>query len=160
MCQMNPVQDIPLHFFQAHFSNTLPICIGFRRGLLVSGFPTKHSHAFFFSPKYNTCPAHHILIDLRSITIITSGVENLSGSSSLCMPHALPITFSLIYHDNNIRCGELIRKLLVMHATCPAHHIPLDFVTIIISGVENLSGSSSLCMPHALPITFPLILSP
>ena len=96
---MNPVHDTPSHFFQTYFSNTLPICLGFQRGLLFSGFPTKILHAFFFSPKHTTCPAHHIPLDF--ITTIISGVENLSGSSSLCNCFRLPVTFFLV--DANLR---------------------------------------------------------
>ena len=91
---MNPVQDIPSHFFQTYFSNNLPICLGFQKGILVSGFPTKISHAFFFFPKHTTRPAYHIPLDF--ITIIISDVENLSGSSSLCSCFLFPVTFFLV----------------------------------------------------------------
>ena len=96
---MNPVQDIPSHFLQTYFSNNLPIYLGFQRGILVSGFPTKISHAFFFSPKQTTSPANHIPLDF--ITIIISGVENLPGSSSLGSCFLFPVTFFLV--DANLR---------------------------------------------------------
>jgi hypothetical protein len=89
-----------------YFSNILPICLGFQRGLLVSGFPTKTLHAFFLSPKHTTCPAHHIPLDF--ITILIYGVENLSGSSSLCSCFRFRLTFFLV----GANLGQLVLKTL------------------------------------------------
>lgn len=98
MSQMNPVHDIPSHLFQTDFSNILQICLGFQRGLLLPDFPTKTSHEFFSSPKHTTCPAHHILLDF--ITVIISGMDKLSGSSSLCSCFCFHVAFFLL--DTNL----------------------------------------------------------
>jgi hypothetical protein len=121
--QTNPVHDIASRLFQTYFSNTLPISLGFQRGLLVSGFPTKPSHAFFFSPKHATCPAHHIPLDF--ITII-SGVENLSGSSSLCSCFRFPVTFFLV--------GANLRHLFLKTPSAYILIISETIVTPLVNG--------------------------
>jgi len=46
------------------------------------GFPTKTLNTPLFSPKHVTCPAHLVLLDLITRTIL--GQQNRSLSSSLC----------------------------------------------------------------------------
>jgi hypothetical protein len=138
MSQMNPVHDIPSHFFQTYFSNTLPICLSFQIGLLVLGFPTKTLHALFFSPKRTTCPAHHIPLDFT--TIIASGVENLSGSSSLCSCFRFPVTFFLV--DANLR--HLVLKT-------PSAYVPViseTVVTPLANGNTIQSSNIYYCTVH------------
>ena len=127
---MYPVHDIPSHFFQTYFSNTLPIYPGFQRGLLVSPFPTKILQAFFLSPKHSTCPAHHIPLDFT--TIIISGVENLSGSSSLCGCFRFSVTFFLV--DANLRH-------LVLKTT--SAYVPIVSGTIVTPLVNGNTIQSS-----------------
>ena len=56
--------------------------LGLPSGLLPSGFPTKTLYAPLSSPIRATCPAHLILLDFITRTIL--GEEYKSFSSSLC----------------------------------------------------------------------------
>ena len=56
--------------------------LGLPSGLLPSGFPTKNLYTPFSSPIRATCPAHLILLDFITRTIL--GEEYKSFSSSLC----------------------------------------------------------------------------
>ena len=77
------IQSVPSHPTFWRFSLILytPLRLGFPSSLFPSGFPTKTLYTLILSPTHATCPAHLILLDLITRTIL--GGEYRS-SSSLC----------------------------------------------------------------------------
>jgi len=70
------------------------LCLGLPSGLFPSGFPTKILHTPLSSPIRATCPAHRILLDFITRTML--GEEYKSFSSSLCNLLQSPVTSSLL----------------------------------------------------------------
>ena len=69
--------------------------LGLPNGLLPSGFPTNTLYTPLSSTIRATCPAHLILLDFITLTIL--GEEYKSFSSSLCNLLHSPVTLSLFW---------------------------------------------------------------
>ena len=80
--QPNPVHIPTSHLPEIHPNIIHPSSLGLPTGLFLSGFPTKNLYTPLSSPIRATCPAHLILLDFITRTIL--GEEYKSFSSSLC----------------------------------------------------------------------------
>ena len=82
LCQPNPVHIPTFHLLQIRPNIIHPSTPGLPSGLFPSGFPTKTLYNPLSSPIRATCPAHLILLEFITRTIL--GEEYKSFSSSLC----------------------------------------------------------------------------
>ena len=84
------IQSLPLH--PTSWRSTLilssHLLLGLPSGLFPSGFPTKTLYTPLLSPIRATCPAHLILLDFITRTLL--GEEYRSWTSSLCSFSPLP----------------------------------------------------------------------
>ena len=79
--QPNQVHIPTSHLLEIHPNIIHPLRLGLPSGLFPSGFPTKTLHTPLSSPIRATCPAHLILLDFITHTVM--GEEYKSFSSSL-----------------------------------------------------------------------------
>ena len=92
----SPVQSIYLHPTSGRSILILSthLRVGLPNGLLPFGFPIKTPYSPLSSPIRATCPAHLILLDFITRTIL--GEEYKTFSSSLCSLLHSPVTSSLL----------------------------------------------------------------
>jgi len=92
----SPIQFIYLHptSWRSILILSTHISLGLPSGLFPSGFPSKTLYTPLSSPIRATCPAHLILLDFITRTIL--GEEYKSFSSSLYNPLHPPLTSSLV----------------------------------------------------------------
>ena len=106
--QPNPVHIPTTTSWRSILLLSTHLCLGLPSGLLPSGYPTKTLYTPLFSPICATCPAHLILLDFITRTILDE--EYRSFSSSLCSLLHSPITSSLL--GPNILLNTIFSKTL------------------------------------------------
>ena len=94
--QPSPIQSIYPHptSWRSILILSTQLRLGLPSGLLPSGFPSKTLYTPLSSPIRATCPAHLIVLDFITRTIL--GEKYKSFSSSLCNLLHSPVTSSLL----------------------------------------------------------------
>ena len=118
-----PIQSIYPHFasWWSIIILSTHLHLGLPSGLFPSGFPTKTLYTPLSSPIRATCPAHLILLDFITCTIL--GEEYKSFSSSLSFRHCEQY---LCAHVLNILCSALIYL-------CHSYSFFRSYVTLVIA---------------------------
>jgi len=140
-------QSIPLHLTSLRpilisFSHLLP---GLSSGHFHSGFPTKTLYTSLLSLICATCPAHLILLDLITRTIL--GKEYKSWSSSLCSFLHSPVTSSVL--------GPNPRNKIIIIIIISSSSSSSMFGAIFAHRSKNASNSQHACLKiRVMPTTF------
>ena len=93
LSQIDPVQAPTSHFLQIHININLQSTYGFSKRSLPLRFPHQNPVYASLSPIRATCPAHLMLLDLSTRTIL--GVEHRLSSSLRSFLHS-PVAYSLL----------------------------------------------------------------
>ena len=102
---LEPVHTPTLHFLKIHHNLSTLLRLSLPSGLFPSGFTTKTLYTPFLSPIRATCPAHPILLDFITRTIL--GEQYRSLSSSLCSFLHSHREHSAIYRVSQEECARL-----------------------------------------------------
>ena len=102
------IQSIPSHFNPWRFILILSsyLRLGLPSGLFPWGFPTKILYMPLLSPIRATCPAHLILLDFITRTILGEEHTSLSSSPHLYVPHRKHCR--LLYTDKLVNVKLLV----------------------------------------------------
>ena len=78
-CQLNSVYTPTSYFLKIHLNIILPLCLSLPSGLFPPGFSTKTLYMPLLSPICATCPAHQILLDFITQTILGEAYRSFSS---------------------------------------------------------------------------------
>ena len=101
------IQSIPHPTSWIHFNIILPFSSGSSKWSLSLKFPHQNSYGYLLSPIRATCPAHHILLDLKSRIIFG---EQYRSHISLCSLLHFPVTLYIL--GPNILLSTLLSNTL------------------------------------------------
>ena len=113
LSRASPIQSIYTHptSWRSILILSTHLSLGLPSGLFPSGFPTKTLYTPLSSPIRATCPAHLIILDFITRTIL--GEEYRPFSSSLCNLLHSPVTSSFL--GPNILFNTILTVVLGLH---------------------------------------------
>jgi len=112
-CQLNPVHTPHPTSWRSILILSSHLRLGLPSGPFPTGFPTKTLYTLLLSSIQTTCPAHVILLDFTTCTIL--GEEYRSLSSSLCSFLHFSVTSFLL--GPNILYNTLFSNNLSLHSS-------------------------------------------
>jgi len=80
LSQLDPVHSPTSNFLKTHLNLSSHLLLGLPSGIFPSGFPTKAPYVPLLSPIRVTCPAHLIILDFITRTILGEEYRSLSCS--------------------------------------------------------------------------------
>ena len=113
LSQTNPVYDSPPTSWKSISILFSHLHLGLTSEHFPSGSPTKSLYMPPHSPLCDTCPAHHILLDLITWKILSNQYKYLS--SSLCSFLHSPVTSSLL--GPNIPLNTILSNTLSLRSS-------------------------------------------
>ena len=129
--QPNPVHKPTYHLLEIH-PNIIPhLRLGLPNGLLPSGFPSKTLYTPLSSPIRATCPAHLILLDFITRTILGEEYKSFSCNGNtafylLCTLTLYRLTWRIRWAMNNADKGQMGFNSLFKGLNTSECHLPRE----------------------------------